>query len=261
MTDISAIPLNSGFVRAELSNDGHTWVITLDRPSVKNALSMAMYEDLRVLLDGFVRDDEARVVVITGAGGCFTSGNDLADFASAGIEGVVSEQCSLWRFMLALRDCPKPVVIAVDGIAIGIGTTMLLHADAVFASSSASFAMPFAKLGLCPEYASSLVLPRRVGYLKAAEWLMLGAAFSAEQAKAGQLVNDVVDDPLAAALEHALKLQSIPVSALKTTKMLLKLPDKAEVAQCMSTEAEYFTAGLKGKEFAAAMAAFFNKTQ
>ncbi|HEY7774475.1 MAG TPA: enoyl-CoA hydratase-related protein [Marinagarivorans sp.] len=259
MTDISAISLNSGFIRAELSNDGGTWLLTLDRPAVKNALSLAMYADLAALLNGFAGNENARVVIIRGAGGCFTSGNDLGDFASAGIDGVVNEQSNLWRFMVALRDCPKPVVMAVDGVAIGIGTTMLLHADAVFASPSASFAMPFTKLGLCPEYASSLLLPRRVGYLKAAEWLMLGTAFDADQAKAGQLINDVVDNALAAAQEHALKLQSMPVNALQTTKALLKSADKATVDQCMLTEAEYFKAGLRGKEFAAAVAAFFGK--
>lgn len=260
MTDISTIGLNSGHICAESVNGGATWLITLDRGAVKNALNLAMYADLAALLNGFSADDTARVVIITGAGGCFTSGNDLADFAAMGIDSVVSEQSSLWHFMVALRDCPKPVVIAVDGLAIGIGTTMLLHADAVFASPSASLSMPFAKLGLCPEYASSLLLPRRAGYLKAAEWLMLGNAFTAQEAQAGGLVNAVVEDALAAAVDYALRLQAVPPDALVTTKALLKSADKSSVEQCMLAEAQHFKVALGGKEFADALAAFFNKS-
>ena len=260
MTDISTIGLNSGHICAESVNGGATWLLTLDRGVVKNALNLAMYADLAALLTGFCADNSARVVIITGDGGCFTSGNDLADFAAMGIDGVVSEQSSLWRFMVALRDCPKPVVVAVDGLAIGIGSTMLLHADAVFASKKASFSMPFAKLGLCPEYASSLLLPRRSGYLKAAQWLMLGSTFTVEEAQAGGLVNAIVEDALAAALEHALRLQAMPPNALVTTKALLKSADKSSVEQCMLAEAEYFKAALNGKEFADAVAAFFNKS-
>ena len=259
MTDISTIELNSGHICAESVNGGATWLLTLDRGAVKNALNLAMYADLAALLSGFSADDSARVVIITGAGGCFTSGNDLADFAAMGIECVVSEQSSLWRFMVALRDCPKPVIMAVDGLAIGIGTTMLLHADAVFSSKLASFSMPFAKLGLCPEYASSLLLPQRAGYLKAAEWLMLGSAFTAQEAQIGGLVNAVVDDALAAAVDHALRLQAMPPNALVTTKALLKSAGKSSVEQCMLAEAEYFKAALNGKEFSDAVAAFFNK--
>ena len=261
MTDISAILLKSGHIRAELANDGGTWLLTLDRGAVKNALNLAMYEDLAALLAGFEASDTGRVVVLAGAGGCFTSGNDLSDFAAAGIDNIVSENSSLWRFMVALRDCSKPVIAAVDGLAIGIGTTMLLHADAVFASAQASFAMPFAKLGLCPEYGSSLLLPKRIGYLKAAQWLMLGDTVSAEQAEGAGLVNAVVDDVLAAAMDHALRLQALPPNALITTKALLKSADKNSVAQCMLAEAEHFKAALNGKEFAEAVAAFFGKSE
>ena len=262
MTDISTILLKSGHIRAESANNGGTWLLTLDRGAVKNALNLAMYEDLAALLAGFDASDTGRVVILAGASGCFTSGNDLSDFAAVGIDNIVSEDSSLWRFMVALRDCSKPVIVAVDGLAIGIGTTMLLHADAVFASARASFAMPFAKLGLCPEYGSSLLLPKRIGYLKAAQWLMLGDTISAEQAQDAGLVNAVVDDDaLAAAMDYALRLQILPPKALITTKALLKSADKNSVAQCMLAEAEHFKAALSGKEFADAVAAFFGKSE
>jgi enoyl-CoA hydratase/carnithine racemase len=259
MIDLSTITLSSGFIRAERFSQDRLVLITLDRISCKNALNLAMYEDMVRLFEGLTGCAQTRAIVMTGAGGCFTSGNDLGDFASAGVAGVVSSHSSLWRFMVCLRDCPIPVVMAVDGLAIGIGVTMLLHADAVFTTERSTFAMPFAKLGLCPEYASSFLLPRLAGYFRAAEWLMLGETFSAKAAFNGQLVNGIAVDALQAALEYANKLAQMPVEALRVTKMLLRSGDKKAVVLAMENEAEHFKKALAGPEFGAALAAFFNK--
>ena len=259
MTKLSDISLDSGFIKAQTLQDDTLWQVSFERIASKNALNLAMYQDLANILAGFVEQPEARVLVVTGSEGCFTSGNDLADFASAGADGALSSESPLWQFMLALRDCPKPVVMAVEGVAVGIGSTMLLHADAVFAAPSASFAMPFAKLGLCPEYASSFIIPRLAGYLQAAQWLMLGETFSAEEALRGRLINAVAQEPLTAALEHAAKLAAMPPQALINTKQLLKASDKQAIDTCMTQEAQVFAKALSGKEFAAAIAAFFTR--
>lgn len=259
MTDALNVLLNSGFIKVQALQNETLWQVSLERTAYKNAINLAMYQDLTQILEGFVSSHKARVLVMTGCKDCFTSGNDLADFASAGANGAVSSGSPLWHFMLALRDCPKPIVMAVEGVAIGIGTTMLLHADAVFASPNASFAMPFVKLGLCPEYASSFIVPRLSGYLKAAKWLMLGEPITADEALQGNLINAVAQEPLKAALQHANQLAAMPPQALITTKKLLKAHDKPAIDACMQQEAKAFSEALVGKEFAAAITAFFNR--
>ena len=257
MTKIVEAALTSGFVAVSAEANQHVWHLSLHRPSRKNALNMAMYADLTAVLQAFAHEPVARVLVLTGSEGCFTSGNDLADFAASG--GAIDANSSLVQFMVALRDCPKPVVVAVEGVAIGIGATLLLHADAVFAAPDAIFAMPFAKLGLCPEYASSLLVPYLAGYLKACEWLMLGEPFSSEEALAGHLINAINPEPLAAAMAHAQKLAAMPPQAIATTKRLLRASHKELVQRTMQVEAQAFSAALAGPEFAAAVAAFFAK--
>ncbi|MDZ7925062.1 MAG: enoyl-CoA hydratase-related protein [Marinagarivorans sp.] len=254
MTELTAIEGASGFVKVQKSSEG-VWHLILNRPERKNALSVLMYADLAKTLIEFTAETSARVLVLSGAGGCFTSGNDLADFAASG--GVINDDAPIWQFMVALRDCPKPVVVAVDGLAIGIGVTLLLHVDAVFAAPNATFAMPFAKLGLCPEFASSILLPPLAGALKSNEWLLLGEPFNAEEALAGRLINAVTAEPLAAALMHANKLAAMPPKAIATTKQLLKAPLKDAVINTMDVEAELFRQALAGPEFAEAVAVFF----
>lgn len=258
MTQLTDLTLLSGFVHLQKQEVEGVWLLSLQRPETKNALNVAMYTELHQVLSVFSDDESARVLVLAGSHGDFCSGNDLGDFAALGGK-VLDEASPIWQFMVALRDCPKPVVIAVEGVAVGIGTTMLLHVDAVFASSSSIFSLPFTKLGLCPEYGSSLLLPLRVGALKASEWLMLGRKIPAEEAAEAGLVSALCGEPLHAALEHAAALSSMPKQALITTKQLLRQPYTESLHQAMEEEAKQFRQALKGTEFAEAVAAFFNR--
>ncbi len=165
--------------------------IRIDRPEKKNELTGAMYDAMAAALQGATRTPALRAVLITGGDACFTSGNDVADFKARG--GQPAEVPSPARgFLAALRECPKPVVAAVAGYAVGIGTTLLLHCDLVYAGDNAAFSLPFANLGLCPEAASSLLVPQMFGYHRAAEALLLGDPFMAEAALEVGLVNRVL---------------------------------------------------------------------
>ena len=230
--------------------------LVIDRPAKKNALDLAMYRDLTSALADAVERDDLRVVVLTGAGGCFTAGNDLADFAdpSADLSAVLA-------FLEALRTFPKPLVAAVDGLAIGIGTTALLHADLVFASDRARFKLPFVDLGLVPEAGSSFVLPRLMGHAKAARWLLLGELFGAGDAEAMGIVGQVVtaDDLDAAAMKAASVLAAKPPHALAKTKALMRRWDEDTLHEAMTEEAAVFQACLVGDEARAAFAAFFRR--
>ena len=150
----------------------HVVTIEIARPEKKNALTQAMYTAMAEALIAANADASVRAVLITGQPGIFTSGNDIEDFMQRPPQGDSASPVA--RFMTALLDCEKPVVAAVTGAAIGIGTTMLLHCDLVYVSDEARLAMPFVSLGLVPEYASSLLLPALMGHVKAAEKLMLG---------------------------------------------------------------------------------------
>lgn len=231
--------------------------ISLRRPTRKNALNLVMYEELARLFGESAEDTAVRAVIITGSDGCFTSGNDLQDF----IEGAQLDfaDSPLGRFLWALTTYPKPVIAAVEGAAIGIGTTMLLHCDLAYAHADSQFRLPFAQLGLCPEYASSLLLPRTAGYAKACEWLLLGQNFSAEQALTGGLLNDVVAEPLTVARKQAAHIALMPPAAIRRTKALLKAPLMPRVQKVMVAEAEAFVDALQGQEFAEAASAFFEK--
>lgn len=231
--------------------------ISLRRPERKNALNLAMYEELAKLLNQSAEDTAIRAVIITGSDHCFTSGNDLQDF----IEGAQLNfsDSPLGRFLWALTTYPKPVIAAVEGVAIGIGTTLLLHCDLVYASADSEFKMPFVQLGLCPEYASSFLLPRLAGFARASEWLLLGQGFSAEQAQAGGIVNEVVADPLAKARQQGARLAQMPPAAIRRSKALLKAPLMPRVQKVMVAEAEAFVEALQGEEFAEAASAFFEK--
>lgn len=241
------------------SREGSTLEITLDRPERKNAISIDMYIALTEALLGASADPAVRSVLITGAEGCFTSGNDLADFSK--VADVGSEDNVIYTFLRELADFPKPVVAAVDGVAVGIGTTLLLHCDLAYCSVESTFRLPFVNLGLCPEYASTYLLPRLVGHVKAAEWLLLGEEFSASQARAAGLLNAVVEDPLAVAREQCAKLGIQPPEAVRTTKALLKKTTHKRVEQVMSDELHHFAQALQGAEFKEAVSAFFEKRQ
>jgi enoyl-CoA hydratase/carnithine racemase len=231
--------------------------IRMNRPEKKNALSGAMYMAMTEALQQADRDPAVRVVLITGAQDCFTAGNDLADFASAR-PGQVSPAI---LYLETLAATAKPVVAAVAGVAVGIGTTMLLHCDLVYAASSTRFQLPFVNLGLCPEAASSTLLPARIGHARAAQILFFGEPFAADVAHQLGLVNQVFADAelLASALAKARQLAEKPPAALRTTKMLLKSGSAEAIKQSMAREGQNFAALLQAPEAKEAMAAFMER--
>jgi enoyl-CoA hydratase/carnithine racemase len=230
--------------------------LVIDRPDKKNAITAAMYTALAADLDAARRDDDVGAVVITGAGAVFTAGNDLRDFLENPPAG---EESPVFRFLFALAAFDKPLVAAVRGPAIGIGTTMLLHCDFVFVAPSARFQMPFIDLGLVPEAASTLLLPRLVGDRRAASWLMLGEAFDATTAVAVGIANEIVADDavLAHAQRIAERLDAKPRQAMRFTKRLLR-HDRADVNAAIRREAELFREALSSSEARAAFQSFLS---
>src|SRR5215472_8511933 len=208
--------------------------IRMNRPEKKNALTGAMYTAMTEALAQADRDPTVRVIVITGTTDCFTAGNDLADFAAAK-PGQVSPAI---LYLETLASTAKPVVAVVAGVAVGIGTTMLLHCDLVYAASSARFQLPFVNLGLCPEAGSTLILPSRLGHQRAAELLFFGEPFGAEAARDLGLVNQVFTDQElpAAALARAKQLAEKPPNSLRTTKTLLKSASAEAIKEAMARE-------------------------
>lgn len=225
--------------------------IRIDRPEKKNALTVAMYEQLTAALAA-AADPAVRAVVITGSADTFTSGNDLADFARAN-QGLSTAPLD---FLRALATFDKPIVAAVAGVAIGIGTTLLLHCDLVVAGPTARFKMPFVALGLVPEAASSLLLPQLVGARRAAQLLLLGEQLDAPTALAWGLINEVADDPLAAAMAKARALAACAPSALRATKALLGRARREAVLDTIAIEGELFSQQLRSPEAMEALQAF-----
>lgn len=213
--------------------------LTLQRPEKKNALSSVMYQALTAALQQAEQDPDVRVVVLRGQPDCFCSGNDLADFVAA---GALNAEHPTVMFLHALSHFQKPVIAAVSGLAIGIGTTALLHCDLVYAAPGCRFQLPFTALGLCPEAASSLLLPKLVGYQKAAQYLLLGEAFDTNEAHRMGLVNDVVsvDELFAYAEQKAQKLAALPSEAVMQSKKLLRAPQQQLVQQVLHQELAVF---------------------
>jgi len=232
--------------------------LTLSRPARKNALTLKMYDELARALGKAAGDPSARVVLVRGAGGSFTSGNDLGDFMRSPPSG---EDSPVFRFLAQLVAFEKPLVAQVEGHAIGIGTTLLLHCDLVYASESARLQLPFVNLGLVPEAASSLLLPRIVGHARAAELLYFGEPFDAHTAHALGLVNAVLPvEKLAGEVDARLrKLAEKPPAALRETKRLLKAGAADDVRARMGLEGASFVERLRSPEVAEAIAAFFEK--
>jgi enoyl-CoA hydratase/carnithine racemase len=235
------------------------WVrrIVINRPRKRNALTLAMYGRLSDELDAAADDPAVRVAVITGVDDVFTSGNDLADFRTRSD----SMQAPLLRFLKALPLFPKPLVAAVNGLAVGIGTTMLLHCDLVYASSEAVLSMPFTRLGVTPEAGSSLLLPRLAGLQRATELLMLGEPFSAERALEAGLVNEIVppDQLSRRVAERTEVLAALQPVAIRQTKALLRAELLDRLQEVMEREIVIFNERLGSPEAAEAIAAFFEK--
>ncbi len=237
--------------------EGAVLRVVMNRPEKKNALTHAMYAGLDAALRRAESDPAVRVVLITGAGGAFTSGNDLGDFMATPPTDL---DAPVFRFLDAISSATKPVVAAVNGLAVGIGTTMLLHCDLVYAATSATFTAPFVNLALVPEAASSMLLPSRIGHAKAAEMFLLGSRLDATQAEAAGLVTAVFDDAALAAeaMKRAQTLASRAPGAVRATKALMKRGAEP-VADRMCVEAEQFAARLRSPELMEAIQAFMQK--
>jgi enoyl-CoA hydratase/carnithine racemase len=237
--------------------DGVRW-IRMNRPERRNALTSEMYAVLAGALDSANDNTAVRVVVLQGAGGAFTSGNDLGDFLNnpqAGLVGPVAD------FLAALVRLDKPFVVGVQGPAVGVGASLLLHADVVIAASNASFLFPFTNLGVVPEAGSSLLLPQLCGLQEASALLLLGEPFDAAHAQRINLVHRVVAiDALDAEVAAVAKrLADKPLGALVATRRLLRAPQRERLLQVMATEGDEFVARLSSPEAVEAFTAFFEK--
>jgi enoyl-CoA hydratase/carnithine racemase len=236
--------------------------IEIARPEKKNAITIAMYQAMADALVAAQADAAVRAVLITGQPGVFTSGNDIEDFmARPPGQGSDAMDSPVFRFMRALLEIDKPVVAAVTGAAIGIGTTMLLHCDFVFVSDEARLAMPFVGLGLVPEFASSLVVPQLLGRVKAAEKLLLGDPFTAADAVECGIANAVL--PAAEVVNHARRVaerfNALPPGAVSETKRLLRRGNESRLLETIKAEGEIFGRRLRSPEAQEAFSAFFAK--
>jgi enoyl-CoA hydratase/carnithine racemase len=245
------------------SKAGGILKIEFNRPERKNAITGVMYQTMADALVDAESDPAVRAILITGKPEIFTAGNDLDDFMknSAPVEGVPADARPVFQFMRALSGSTKPVVAAVSGAAVGIGTTLLMHCDLVYAADNAKFSMPFAQLGLCPEFASSLLLPQLAGYPRAAEKLLLGEAFLAPEALQMGLVSKVlpVDELLGFAESQAAKLVALPAASIRATKALMKRARTGAINDTMTAENALFGAMLLAPEAKEAFTAFFEK--
>ncbi len=237
---------------------GKVQLISISRSEKKNALNLAMYQNLTEAIIYAQECDDIHVLLITGSAGVFTAGNDLSDFMQA--KNKLNEKSPILQFMMALKNCQKPVVAAVEGLAVGIGATMLLHCDIVIARADTRFKLPFVSLGLCPEYASSYLLPRVAGHAKASDWLLTGREFSGKEAYSAGLISQLSDDPLTLAKERATMMAALPQKALCRAKLLLNEPLKQTVETVMKKEIELFIKGLMSEEFKHQVMTFFTKS-
>lgn len=244
-----------------VSRRDHICEVRLNRPEKRNALTSNMYEALVAAFADAEADDEIRVMLLSGEGTCFTGGNDLKDFLS--VPEVIGGDHVILRFLHALSGFSKVLIAAVHGPTVGIGVTLLLHCDLVVAAArSTRLITPFVQLGVVPEAASTLLLPRLLGHQRAAEMLFLGEPVAAQTAKEWGLVNRVVDDE--ALMEEARSLAAAaarqPPGAVRLTKRLLRADERAGVSARMQEELREFAARLRSPEFAAAAQAFFGKS-
>jgi enoyl-CoA hydratase/carnithine racemase len=232
--------------------------IGFDRPAKKNALTAGMYGAFAAALQDAKSDADVRVILVHGTPDAFTAGNDLQDFLANPPRGPESP---VFAFLEAITHVDKPLVAAVNGVAVGIGTTMLLHCDLVYAGQDAKFALPFVNLGLCPEAASSFLLPALVGYQRAAELLLLGEPFDAAKAHAIGIVTEVVPDDLVleAAGQAARKLAAKPPASVRLTKQLLKAQTRAMMEAALAGELGNFGERLVSAEAKEAFSAFLEK--
>ncbi|HSB19489.1 MAG TPA: enoyl-CoA hydratase-related protein [Anaeromyxobacteraceae bacterium] len=230
--------------------------LTISRPEIRNALDAPTYRSLAGALAAADRDAAVRAVIVTGAGGHFTAGNDLREFQQPLSDG--NEPAGI-AYLRTLVGFGKPLLAAVEGVAVGIGTTMLLHCDFAFAGAGARFRMPFVPLGLCPEGASTLLLPRIAGAKRAADLLLLGREFTAAEALEAGIVTGTTADggALARAGEAARQLASLPPEGMRVSKALLRRTERQATLEAIDAEMEEFGRRLGSEEAQQAFAAFF----
>ncbi len=242
----------------EVSRDGAVQIVRMNRPDKKNAITRAMYAAMAKALTEGDADETMRVHLILGVPGAFSSGNDLADFMAVATGG--EHGTEVYDFLMALAKAEKPIVSGVDGIAVGIGTTMILHCDLTLATPRTEFRTPFVDLGLVPEAGSSLLGPALLGRQRAFALLGLGEGFSAERAKAAGMIYDVAPEGEveAAALAAARRIAQKPPQALKIARDLM-LGDRAALVARIEEEGRQFAARLKSDEARNAFVAFMNR--
>ncbi|UTP72030.1 enoyl-CoA hydratase [Alteromonas sp. LMIT006] len=239
---------------------GHILTLTINRPDKKNALTRDMYLSLANAINYAGHDEDARVIIIKGTDGVFTAGNDMHDFISA-TQQTDADVNETEQFMRALMECELPIIAQVEGLAIGIGATLLLHCDFVYCSRNTILKTPFINLGLVPEYASSYIMPRLMGHVKASEWLLLGESVTAESAKDMGMVNEVLETEAlqAKVMQTAQKLADLPQAALRQSKRLMKANTIA-VKDHMYAELKIFIAAMQSEEAKQAFDAFVQRS-
>ena len=246
----------SEHVRVE--NEGGVLAITLARPERRNAITVAMYAALAEAVEGAAQDPSVRLITLEGEGADFTAGNDLADFLAARPDAT-GEDLPVWRYLRALATNEVPIVACVQGNAVGIGTTMLMHCDLVVAERGCRFHLPFVDLGLVPEAASSLMLPEFAGRRRAARHLLLAEPFGADEALAMGLASHVAEEGQGSALRDQIvaALLAKPAEAMRQTQSLLRRGDRDNVLERMELENGHFAERLQSDEVKQAISAFF----
>ncbi len=230
--------------------------ISFNRPEKMNAITRGMYAQLAQALKSADQDFGIRAVILTSEGGSFTSGNDISDFLE---HPPTSEDSTVAAFLAAIHNFTKPLIAAVKGNAVGVGTTLLLHCDLVVAADDSKFSLPFTSLGLVPEAGSSFLLPRLVGYQRAAELFLTGEAFDASYARELGIVNYLSNDPYQKAHELAIKIAKQPPQAVINTKALMKAQVHDSVAAVMKAEFEIFSLALQSEEARSAFKQFLSR--
>ena len=241
-----------------VSDDGAVRTLRMNRPEKKNALTLSMYEGMAEAIEGAAARDDLRCLLITGHETGFCAGNDIGDFVEMTTSGALG--APILRFLHALNRSEKPLVAAVAGRAVGVGTTMLLHCDHVVATEDAVLSTPFVALGLVPEAASSLIAPRLMGHARAFELLVMGRPLTATAAKAAGIVNTVVAaaELESAALAAVREIAALPPHAVAASRRLMR-GAQAQIDGHIEAEAEAFRKRLVSPEAKAAFAAFLNK--
>jgi len=242
-----------------IERNGGVLTLTMNRADKKNALTQNMYGAMADAIKSAQEDAQVRAVVIQGSDTCFTSGNDVSDFVNSPRSDTKSP---VYHFLRAICHAEKPLIAAINGPAVGVGVTMLLHCDLVFVADNARLKMPFVNLGLCPEAGSSFLLPRLLGHLRAAELLLLGEEISGQRATEIGLANRALPAGAAvlqAAQEAAQRISEQPPGSVKLTKQLIKQGVAQIAEQTMDAEGDHFTQLLAGPEAREALTAFLEK--